>query len=280
MRVLVTGKEGFTGKYVEKELLSKGHEVIGLTADITDIAALSNELRDSKLDAVIHLAAIAFVGHGDVNDIYQVNLIGTRNLLSVIAEHLPDIQSILLASSANVYGNTEGVLSEMAVLKPENDYAVSKASMEAMAKLWMPKLPIFIVRPFNYTGRGQDKQFLIPKIVSHFRNKSERIELGNLDVRRDFGDVRDVAKDYCALIESPPVGQVINVCTGKMQSLKDVIDLATNISGHNIVVDVNPAFVRENEVKQLCGDPATLNDILGVRSRIIFKETLQWMLDE
>ena len=79
--------------------------------------------------------------------------------------------------------------------------------------LWMDKLPIFIVRPFNYTGRGQDKKFVVPKIIDHFREKKTFIELGNIDVLREFNDIRFVSDIYTKLLVTPPIGKIINICT-------------------------------------------------------------------
>ena len=171
-KVLVTGLKGFTGRYIQTELQAQGYNVVGLSSDLTVPDDVASEVAQVQPDAVIHLAGIAFVGHSNANAFYEVNLIGTRNLLEALAQHAPNVQSILLASSANVYGNrTEGVLSEDTIPDPANDYAVSKLAMEKMAHLWVDRLPLFIVRPFNYTGIGQDEKFLIPKIVTHFQAK-------------------------------------------------------------------------------------------------------------
>ncbi|MDO8828405.1 NAD-dependent epimerase/dehydratase family protein [Methylophaga sp.] len=280
MRVLVTGLDGFTGQYVEKALQNARHEVIGLTADLLDSKAVEFEIADKKPEAVIHLAAIAFVAHGDVDAIYQVNVLGTRNLLLALSKNAPDVNKVLLASSANIYGNTEGVMNESMLPAPANDYAVSKLAMEYMARLWLPKLPIVITRPFNYTGVGQSDNFLIPKIVSHFRQKTTDIELGNLDVWREFGDVRAVAKAYVKLLESAPVGEVFNICSGQLYALRDVIDLCQKITGQQITVKVNPAFVRSNEVKRLCGDGAKLHRVINDWQMPSLEETLGWMLKE
>lgn len=279
MRIAVTGLGGFTGKHLGEELSSQGYQVLGLRADLTDSKKLSAELASIQPQAVVHLAGVAFVAHGDVNAFYQVNLIGTRNLLEALARHVPSVRAILLASSANVYGNrSEGRLDESAPPDPANDYAVSKLAMEHMAKLWMNRLPLFIVRPFNYTGVGQGNNFLIPKIVSHFREQKKSIELGNLDISRDFGDVRSVVEAYRKLIEVCPTGEIINVCTGRSLSLKKIVTLCQEMTGHEINVRVNQAFVRENDVRMLAGDNRHLTRLIGTWKPRPFEETLRWML--
>lgn len=290
-RVLITGIKGFTGRYVAAELERHGWEVCGIGSheeagdtryrrvDLLDTTGLRTVIAEVQPDAVVHLAAIAFVGHGDADAFYTVNLIGTRNLLAALAECGKTPECVLLASSANVYGNaTEGVLGEAAPANPANDYAVSKLAMEYMARLWMDKLPIVIARPFNYTGVGQSESFLLPKIVGHFRRGEEVIELGNLDVWRDFSDVRAVAEAYRRLLETAPAGATVNVCSGRTHSLREVISMAEEICGRPISVQVNPAFVRANEVKSLCGDASRLRSIIGDWTTPPLVETLRWML--
>lgn len=172
MRILVTGSQGFTGRYVKEELIKNNHEVFDLDANLLDKKALDIEIQSIEIDAVIHLAGIAFVQHGEVNAIYENNIMGTRNLLDTLDSYVPKVKHVLIASSANVYGNaTVEKITEDTPLNPANDYAISKVAMEQMAYLWMDRLPITIARPFNYTGVGQSEDFVIPKIVSHFKKK-------------------------------------------------------------------------------------------------------------
>lgn len=279
MLTLITGIEGFTGQFLKAELEENGHSVVGLRSDLTDVDAIEKEILQVQPEAVIHVAGVAFVGENNAKAFYDVNLVGTRNLLQALAKHVPNISSVLVTSSANVYGNsTGGILDEIAKPNPSNDYAVSKLAMEYMAHLWRSKLPICLVRPFNYTGVGQNNRFLIPKIVEHFNNKESVIELGNLDVWREFGDVRTVAKVYRLLIEKCPTGETLNVCTGQTYSLKEVVQLCEKLTGHNIEIKINPEYVRENEVRELKGDNSKLSKLIGDFSSYTFAETLSWML--
>lgn len=292
-RALITGLRGFTGRYLAQELSADGYEVFGTAhggeepasnvsaVDLCDRQRLQQVISDVRPDVVFHLAAIANVAHGDVEAIYRTNLIGTRNLLQALAanDHAP--RAVLLASSANIYGNaTVEPIDEQVPACPENDYAVSKSAMEQMARLWHSALPLTIVRPFNYTGVGQSENFLLPKIVAHFRRRDAVIELGNLDVVRDFSDVRSVVAAYRKLVETAASGQTFNICSGQGYSLQEVIGMLQQISGHNMAVRVNPAFVRANEVKRLVGDNAKLCGAIGGLVSISLHETLTWMCQE
>jgi nucleoside-diphosphate-sugar epimerase len=229
-------------------------------------------------EVVAHLAAISFVAHGDAEAIYRVNIVGSRNVLESLAALDPPPSAVLLASSANVYGNAPvEMIDESVPPAPANDYAVSKLAMEYLARLWMDRLPIVITRPFNYTGVGQAPSFLLPKIVSHFQAGAREIELGNLDVARDFSDVRTVAIVYRRLLEVAPVGEVLNVCSGVAYSLSDVLRMMAEIAGYEIAVKVNPAFVRTADVKRLVGIGAKLTSHIGDVPRIPLRETLRWM---
>jgi GDP-6-deoxy-D-talose 4-dehydrogenase len=278
MKVLVTGIDGFTGQYLKEELITHGHEALGLRSDLLDLPALTQELRDTEPHAVIHLAGISFVQHQNIQDIYTVNLIGAYNLLWALHQSACPLNCIILPSSGTVYGNIEGALSESLSFNPINDYAVSKLAMEYMAKLWFDRLPIVMVRPFNYTGVGQKDNFLIPKIVAHFKRKAPVIELGNTQVWREFGDVRSVCTIYRQLLEKPPLYQTLNLCTGQAHSLQEVIDLCQKITGHTLEVKVNPAFVRPNEIRELKGDPTLLHQYVSPDSSYTLEETLRWML--
>lgn len=289
---LITGIRGFTGPYVERELQQAGYTVVGLsntevahnesihTVDLCDREAIASVIHSIKPDVVIHLAAISFVAHGDVGEIYNSNVVGTHNLLTALAESSHSPRSVILASSANIYGNaSSAALHEQSTPNPMNDYAVSKLSMEYMASLWFDRLPVTIVRPFNYTGIGQSEKFLIAKIVAHYRQKQPSILLGNLDVWRDFSDVRFIASAYAKLAQLAPSGEKINLCSGVSYSLHQVIADMNEIAGYDIEIGVNPDLVRNNEVSKLVGDNDKLFSLVGEFEQRPFIETLRWMYE-
>jgi nucleoside-diphosphate-sugar epimerase len=278
MRFLVTGASGFTGAYLVAELQARGLDAIPLEADITHPRTLAEAVAEARPDRVIHLAALAFAGSDDFAPFYQVNQIGTFNLLDAVSRTAPDAH-VLIASSANIYGNArEGYLDETTPPQPVNHYGVSKWAMEVGAQLWRNRVRMTVTRPFNYTGVGQGEQYLIPKIVAHFRRREPVIRLGNIDVKRDFGDVRSVAAAYADLSATPADAPVINVATGSVWSIREVIDAMTAMTGHRIEIEIDPALVRVNEVKILAGDPALLRAILPHWKPRQLEDTLRWML--
>lgn len=303
-RALITGLRGFTGHYLARELGAAGYRVFGTVlpdgatgadsaggpdaafaaevfpADLLDRAAVAGVIEQVRPDVAVHLAGIAFVAHADAEQIYRVNVAATRNLLEALAASPHPPSCVLLASSANIYGNAQaGLIDESVAPMPANDYAVSKLAMEYMAGLWMDRLPIVIARPFNYTGVGQSERFLLPKIVAHFRRGAAHIELGNLAIARDFSDVRMVAGSYRRLLAAAPRGQAFNVCSGRSHSLASVIRMMEEIAGYRIEVQVNPALVRANDVLTLAGDNARLAGTIGALHPIPLADTLRWMYE-
>lgn len=294
-RTLVTGLEGFTGRYILPALEAAGHEVIGLgrsrkhsaltceyhNVELLEETELRKVVREVRPDHVIHLAAIASVDHRKVDEIYTTNILGTRNLLSALTEVSAVPRSIVIASSANIYGNAyQGKIAEVCAPAPANDYGVSKVATENIARIFADKLPITITRPFNYTGVGQGEDFLIPKIVGHARRRETELRLGNIDVERDFSDVRMVAQAYVRLLMNPAaIGQTVNICSGRGTTLREVISMVEAIAGLPFNVEVDPRFVRANEVTKLFGNDALFRSFVGDITIPSLHDTLAWMLE-
>jgi nucleoside-diphosphate-sugar epimerase len=155
---------------------------------------------------------------------------------------------------------------------------MSKLAMEYLSKPFADRLPIVIARPFNYTGVGHAEHFVIPKIIAHFRQRAKIIELGNTDVYREYNDVRDVCQMYLMLLQKGNPSETYNLATGREYSLKEVIEMLEKLSGHRMQVNVNPAFLRSNEIDRLCGDPTHLIGRIGEQQYRHLEETLEWML--
>lgn len=285
MKILLTGAYGFTGKPLALMAREAGHEVIALESDLADREALDQEVQAVVPDAVVHLAALAFVGHADEKAFYAVNAIGATNLLDALAQLPKAPLQVVLASSANVYGNCKvSPVDENQAPAPLNHYAMSNLAMEYMARNYADRLPVVIARPFNYTGPGQAESFVIPKLVQHFARRLPVVELGNLHVEREFNDVQIVCGAYLQLLQHAKPGEIYNICSGQAYALEHVIDMLERLTGHKIKVQVNPAFVRDGELHRLCGSPAKLEALLATQGKTLrhppLMETLRLMLDK
>ena len=278
-KLLLTGAAGFTGQYFTEAALQAGYEVLPLLADLTDAPAVAAEVAAAAPDYVVHLAAISSITHTDEEAFYRVNLFGTQNLLKALVALQKAPKRVLLVSSSNVYGNVlVSPIDETTCPLPVNHYAISKWAMERLAGMFSDHLALVIARPFNYTGVGHDARFVIPKLVGHFVRRAATIEMGNLDVEREFNDVRTVCQAYLRMLELGQNGQTYNVCSGRPVSLNAVINTMKRITGHDLQVRANRDLVRANEVHRLCGNPAKLEACIGPLQHPPLEETLRWML--
>ena len=289
MKVLITGINGFTGVHLEKQLKASGFDVYGTVlntptskkhfqCDITNKREVKNLVTRIKPEYIVHIAAISFVGESNASLIYDVNVIGTENLLQSLIESNIIPKKIIIASSATVYGNQgKEILDESMCPKPVNHYGASKLAMEHLCANYFSHMDIILTRPFNYTGIGQEKHFLIPKIVNHFKAKKQVISLGNLDVKREFNDISYVCDIYKRLLLSNIKSETLNIASNRGIKLLDVIEMMNEIAGYTINVEVNPAFVRKDEIKSLTGSTEKLTSFLGKVKQKAFVDTLREM---
>lgn len=279
MRLLLTGTRGFTGQHLAALAARQGHEVLALDHDLRDADGLREHMASLDFTHVAHLAAISSPAHRDRQALYETNLFGTLNLLDAMLSSGRCPARILLTSSANVYGNSpHSPIGEACAPAPVNHYAMSKLAMEHMARTYQDRLPIFFTRPFNYIGPGQSPNFIMPKLVDHFRRRADSIELGNLDVERELNDVRLVAEVYLRLLRQADAGEIYNIGTGKAHRLSEIIERLTSLTGHRPTIRVNPAFVRDNEIPRLTADPTKLVATVGDLPDYPLDDTLRWML--
>lgn len=276
-RVLVTGGQGFTGRYLVNQLLQAGDEVFVLKADIYDAEALLQEVRGILPTHVVHLAGISFTPEGKDINVYKVHVIGSENLLKACRELGSVVRKVILVSSSHVYGDrSDGEpINEHVCPAPSTHYAISKYGMECVAIKYAEILPILIVRPFNYTGCRQLGHFLVPKLVRHFRLREPEMELGNIGVARDFSDVRWVAQVYSALLDSKHEGMV-NVCSGRAISIRYMLDYLSQKTGHTPKLRQRDELMRQEGDVQV-GDRSRLDNWVGIEP-YRFEDTLDWML--
>ena len=279
-KVLIFGGEGFTGKHLVRYLKNLSYDVSVSSCDITDFAELLVEIKEVNPEFIINLAAISFVGHGKNEEFYKVNSIGAINILDVLLKLELNPKRVILVSSATVYGNqNKEILDESLCPSPSNHYGASKLSMENLSCEYFDKLNIVITRTFNYTGVGQEEHFLIPKIVKHFKEKKRVIELGNIHVSREFNDIEFICEVYERFLTSSVKSEIVNVCSNRAVKLLDIISLLEDISGYNIEIEINPAFVRKNEIKVLTGSPKKLFKLVGYIEQKSLQDTLKEMYE-
>ncbi len=289
-KILISGIDSFTGKYLSSYLEKSGYDVYGTSlfksekkkykCDITQKNDIIKVLEEVKPNYFIHLSGISFSAHGNNEEFYKVNTIGSINILDAFLELGQKPNKIILASSATVYGN-QGVpiLDESLCPKPANHYGASKYAMECLSSTYFEKLPILITRPFNYTGVGQAEHFLIPKIVKHYKENKRTIELGNLNVSREFNDIEFVCEAYKRLLECETQSEIVNISSNKGIKLLDVIEMMNNLSGYEIEIKVNSAFIRKNEINSLTGSTNKLFSMIGHIDGKSFENTLRSMFE-
>jgi nucleoside-diphosphate-sugar epimerase len=281
-KIWLIGADSFTGNHLLPRLEKGDYHVDTEEVDITDVNQVEDRILQIKPDYIINLAAISFVPDGEDESIYAVNTFGPQNILSACLKLSKPPKNIILASSANIYGlQDKEQVNEDCKPNPLNHYGCSKWSMEQIAQTYSSDLNITITRPFNYTGAGQQSKFIVPKIVEHFKQKSPTLKLGNIDIWRDFSDVRWIAEVYTCLLATPANGiRSVNLCSGRLIAIKEIITILQDVTGHEINIETDQGLMRQADIKRQCGDNKKLFELLPALSPpIAFEKTIQWMVD-
>ena len=274
-RIYITGTQGFTGRHLVPYLQERGYEVLfDRSLDINDKEDIEKSLQKYRPDTIIHLAAIAYTQNPNAYIYYQTNLIATENLLQAAIKH--GVERFIFASSAAVYGaQQERILHEDLCPNPMSHYALSKYGAEQMIRKYQDAICSVIVRPFNYTGPGQSQQFVIPKIVAAFKHKEPILELGNIDVVREFNDIAFVCEAYARILQKGFCAQTLNIASGRGVSLREVVETMESITGLKPKIVQNPKFIRRNEPPYLVGSAKKLFSLVGEIPSLPLRQTLQ-----
>lgn len=293
MRALVTGSDGFVGRWLCAHLEDNGDDVVAVTAadaDVTVNDATVTLVAKVAPDAIYHLAGLANVGESWVTPAttFAVNAAGTLNVLDG-ARRLDTAPRVLVVSSAEVYGavNAEQLpMREDAPLRPVTPYAASKVAAEfagLQAQLGYG-VPVIRARPFNHVGPGQAAAFVVRdlarRIVEAECSGGRTLPVGNLTPRRDFTDVRDVVRAYRLLIERGAPGEVYNVCSGRAIGIDELAARLLELAGADLELVTDPTLVRAVDVPVMIGDNSRLRAATGWRPEIPLDATLKDVLEE
>lgn len=304
--VLVTGADGFVGRFLVNDLLARGHRVTaglehksdGLHSDVGQaifdllVPETVDALVDNvKPDVILHLAAQSMVAKSwdEPETTVMVNTVGTIHLVNAVARCSPSTKIITVGSSEE-YGMTaaEGVpLTEDHSCRPQNPYASSKlaAGQIALQMARQKQLKLIHLRPFNHFGPGQREGFVVSDFASQIAKieaklASPIIHVGDLSARRDFTDVRDVVRAYILMVENEVESGVYNICSGIPRSAQEILDAMLALADPSIEVKVDPGRFRPSEVPLFVGSRQKLNIALGWEPIIDLHQSIRDTLDE
>ena len=289
--VLVTGLGGFVGGHLQAALAGRQDwRLLPAPAhDLFDRASLDAWLAQGVPDAVIHLAGQTFVPESfrDPQHTLNVNLLGTLNLLQAL-KSAGFCGSFLFVSSGDVYGQVEEAdlpIRETLVPRPRNPYAVSKVAAELLCQQWSYVEPwrIMVARPFNHIGAGQAEGFVIPSMARQLVRvrrglQAPQLEVGDVDVTRDFLDVGDVIEAYLALLEHGQNGAIYNVCSGVERRVRDLILQMADLAGVQVELVQDAVRLRRAEQRRVVGCAEKLQEATGWQPALSITETLQRVL--
>ena len=287
MRALITGSEGFVGKYLRAELEANGYEVTGLdlvpgektvTVNLLEPEAVDALLAELQPDTVFHLAGQADVGRSwkIPAKTVEINVVAAVNLMEALRKRCPE-STLVLVGSSDEYGNLReaGVsVSEETPVNPMTPYAISKIAQEQMGKAYARAygMKICMTRSFNHGGAGQKPGFMIPDFASGIvrveRGEAEAVSVGNLASRRDFTHVEDVVRAYRLIAEKGKAGEVYNVGSGETHSAQEVLDRLIAMASCPVPVRQDPARMRPSDTPVICCDRSKLTRDTGWEPRL------------
>jgi len=301
VNVLVTGAAGFAGRHLCRKLLTLGHRVVGATldpadraefplvvCDVTDARAVDAVVRDSRPDAVVHLAGIASVREASAMaaTAFATNVGGAQNLIESALAHAPGA-TFLAVSSAEVYGAAlpEALpLTEAQPAAPTHVYGITKAALESVCRAYADRVRIVIVRPFNHIGPGQSPSFVASSFAKQIADiEAGRVEavlhVGNLEAQRDFTDVRDVVAAYCLALEHCDPHTPYNICSGRAVPVHTLLETLLSMTDVPVRVELDTERLRPSDVPVLVGSAEKFAQATGWEPQYDLSQTLRDAVD-
>lgn len=278
----ITGASGFVGGYLAPELAARGWNVVPVArhaVDFENVTALSNFLLQNNVTHIVHLAAESNPAANNIRFFYEVNAFLTERLLE--AASVAKLRGrFLYVSASSVYGNGgDKALNEDAGRHPQNHYGASKLLAEVFAEWFRDRLDITIARPSNCIGRKQNPNYLVPKLVSAFARREPEIVMGDVEIARDFVDVRDAVDILARALEATTGLASINVASGRATRIQTILTELARLTGHRPEIRIDDRFIRRNDIRfQACDIAQALT--IGHVQRHQLDDTLSWMLSE
>ncbi len=292
-RAFITGVSGFAGKHLARQLLADGWEVAGTVhsrtsgisavreyrLELDDLDAVFRAISDYQPEDVYHLAAVVdTVVTPDVMALFRSNIMGTAATLEAVAR-IPAVERVLVASSALAYGRPKhdtGIASESDPLEPLTPYGASKAATEALALQWARQhsVKVIVARAFQQTGPEHVGGYALSDWASQLANGATVLKVGDLEVWRDYLDVRDVASAYRALISQGRSGEAYNVGSGRPVRMRELLEGLIDAFGGTATIEVDPARLRAVDTPKFVADITKLASDTSWHPRFTLTETL------
>jgi GDP-4-dehydro-6-deoxy-D-mannose reductase len=296
VRALVTGADGFVGRWLTNHLVAAGDEVWEATGaragegerrralDLRDRGSVEDVTAWARPQAIYHLAAVSFGpdASSDIGQAIDVTVRGTAFLLEAAAR-AETPPTVLIPSSSEVYGAPPegGTIDEAQPIAPMNPYGATKAAQETLGLAYhrAGKMPVVVTRAFNHIGPGQRESFVVPSFAAQLAEiaagRAEPIvHVGNLAAERDFSDVRDVVRAYRLLLAGGHTGMPVNVASGRAVAISMVLQTMIELSGQRVEVIVDPARLRPVDVAESRGDNGRLRSLTGWQPDYDLRQTL------
>ncbi|MEO0142339.1 MAG: GDP-mannose 4,6-dehydratase [candidate division WOR-3 bacterium] len=297
-RILVTGAEGFVGSHLVKVLketlefiiptcfpLLKPRRGKFVPLDLLKTDAVNEVLKTHKPDIIFHLAALSSVSRSfrDRTLTYNTNVMGTINLLEA-AKNLNKKIKFIFVSTCEVYGGGEN-LTEDSGIQLKSPYAISKYMAELVCSDYAREgIDIIILRPFNHTGPGQSDDFVLPSIARQVAEiesgkRPPLIEVGNIEIKREFMNVQDVVFAYKLALNRCAVGEIYNISAGKGYTLSEAIEIFKNLSRVKFEIRIDPGRLRKTDIPVLVGNGEKFSRLTGWIPKIKFEKTIEDLLN-
>jgi GDP-4-dehydro-6-deoxy-D-mannose reductase len=284
-RVIVSGAAGFAGRHLVRALISRGTEVVAPPKeeiDLRDGPAVRELVASTRPLAFFHLAA--FSSPADSWQAPRDALVGNVEMSISVLESVrleaPEC-CVVMVGSGQVYGDAPALpVDEDGPLRPDNPYAVSKASVDLLARQYEEAhgMDVVRMRPFNHAGPGQSDEYVVSSLARQVAEAEQAgdarcvLRTGNPDAARDFTDVRDVVRAY--ILAAELAGGTYNVCRGVATTVRELVEMLRRVSELPIEHEIDPARLRGGEATTLYGSPRRLAEATGWRPAIPLERTL------